>query len=128
MNRPRRPAAPDAPNAPATPGTPGTPSDPDAAAGARPAPAAGPATPARQAPIAVGKPPHAPGQAAPSEAGVGLPLPHERDESIGMTAATPDPAIEQARRDLAAGQVDTDLRATPGLDAQRRKDLLRPKR
>ena len=45
-----------------------------------------------------------------------------------MTAATPDPAIEQARRDLAAGQVDTDLRATPGLDAQRRKDLLRPKR
>ena len=47
---------------------------------------------------------------------------------VQIVSATPDPAIEQARRDLAAGQVDTDLRATPGLDAQRRKDLLRPKR
>ena len=128
MNKPRRPAEPAAPHAPATPGAPDTPTNAAAAAGARPGRAAGPPTPVRPAPIAVGKPPHAPGQSAPSEAGVGLPLPHERDESIGMTAATPDPAIEQARRDLAAGQVDTDLRATPGLDAQRRKDLLRPKR
>lgn len=124
MNRPRRHAT---PATPALPATPVTAADPDAA-DARPAGPPGTPPPARQAPTAVGKPPHAPGQAASPEAGVGLPLPHERDESIGMTAATPDPAIEQARRDLAAGQVDTDLRATPGLDAQRRKDLLRPKR
>ncbi len=117
MTRPRRPAAPAVPATPAEAGT----------AGVRPARASSP-SPARQAPVAVGKPPHAPGQAAPSEAGVGLPLPHERDESTGMTTATPDPVIDQASRDLAAGQVDTDLRATPGLDAQRRQELLRPKR
>jgi hypothetical protein len=53
-----------------------------------------------------------------------LPLPHERDEGAGVTNAQPDKVIEQAKRDLDAGLVDTDLRATPGLDAERRDELL----
>lgn len=60
-----------------------------------------------------------------------LHLPHERDQ--GATPATAaqgqgpgpvDPVIEQALHDLQQGQVDTDLRATPGLDAQRRERLV----
>jgi hypothetical protein len=39
-------------------------------------------------------------------------------------ARKPDPVIEQAAKDLAAGQVDTDMRATPGLDADRRHDMV----
>ena len=54
-----------------------------------------------------------------------LPLPHERDESGQSTNPQPDPLIEQAGRDLESGQVDTDLRATPGLDARRRRTVLR---
>lgn len=55
--------------------------------------------------------------------GVDLPLPHERDQALGQVAAKPDPVIRQAKRDLDAGQVDTDMRATPGLDAGRRESL-----
>ena len=56
----------------------------------------------------------------------GTPLmPHEHDELPGgMTAAEPDPVIQQAKRDLDAGLVDTDMRATPGLDAARRDCLV----
>ncbi len=36
----------------------------------------------------------------------------------------PDPVIAQAKRDLDAGLVDTDMRATPGLDAQLRRKLV----
>jgi len=50
----------------------------------------------------------------------GLPLPHERDEAPDATAAAPDPVMVQAKRDLDAGLVDTDMHATPGLDAQLR--------
>ena len=74
-------------------------------------------------PAVVGKPPLAPGAGAPSK-GVGLPLPHERDESTASVAATPDPVMVQAHRDIEAGMVDTDMRATPGLDAQRRATLV----
>lgn len=49
-----------------------------------------------------------------------LELPHERDQASDSTASAPDPAIEQAYEDLKAGMVDTDMRATPGLDAERR--------
>ena len=52
-------------------------------------------------------------------------LPHERDEGGDQVSPAPDPVIEQAAQDLADGQVDTDLRATPGLDAPRRRRLLR---
>jgi len=53
-----------------------------------------------------------------------LALPHERDESTNAVAAAPDPKIAQAKRDLDAGQVDTDMRATPGLDAKHRARLV----
>ena len=53
-----------------------------------------------------------------------LPLPHERDESPDPGAAVPDPVIAQAKRDLDAGMVDTDMRATPGLDARLRARLV----
>lgn len=72
-------------------------------------------------PAAVGKPPHAPDVPADECRGERPALPHERDESAGDTAAEPDPVIQQAARDLQQGQVDTDLRATPGLDAARRR-------
>ena len=60
----------------------------------------------------------APGSAA------GLALPHERDESIDTTAEAPDPLMVQAQRDIDAGMVDTDMRATPGLDAKLRARLV----
>lgn len=74
-------------------------------------------------PAAVGKAPLAPGAGAASK-GVGLPLPHERDESTPQVAAKPDPVMVQAHRDLEAGLVDTDMRATPGIDAQRRAAMV----
>ena len=52
-----------------------------------------------------------------------LPLPHERDTSVGHVDPEPRPRIRQASRDLKEGQVDTDLRSTPGLDAQRRRKV-----
>lgn len=55
---------------------------------------------------------------------VGLALPHERDESTDATAAAPDPSMVQAKRDIDAGMVDTDMRATPGLDAKLRARLV----
>lgn len=55
-----------------------------------------------------------------------LPMPHERDESSGRAGPgdPPRPEIRQAQRDLAQGQVDTDMRSTPGLDSQRRESLV----
>ena len=47
-------------------------------------------------------------------------LPHERDEDTDMTDNQPDPKILQAYKDLKQGQVDTDMRATPGQDAAKR--------
>ena len=52
------------------------------------------------------------------------PLPHETDQALGQVAAKPDPVIVQAKRDIDAGMVDTDMRATPGLDAERRAHLV----
>lgn len=53
-----------------------------------------------------------------------LALPHERDESPRSAAVEPDPVMAQAKRDIDAGQVDTDMRATPGLDAALRAELV----
>lgn len=76
----------------------------------------------------MGKPPVAPGSSLQAPAN-SLPLPHERDESAtGQTDPDPAPVIVQAQADLTAGQVDTDLRASPGLDAARRQELLRRSR
>lgn len=51
-------------------------------------------------------------------------LPHERDQQNDATHPHPDPQMQRAARDLRRGQVDTDLRATPGLDAERRGDMV----
>jgi hypothetical protein len=60
----------------------------------------------------------------PAGLGRDLPLPHERDQSTPNTNPQPDPVILQAKRDLDAGLVDTDMRATPGLDAKKRRELV----
>ena len=54
----------------------------------------------------------------------GLKLPHERDESTDVTAEVPDPKMVQAKRDIDAGMVDTDMRATPGQGAKLRERLV----
>ena len=51
-------------------------------------------------------------------------LPHERDEFVGEVTSAPDPRLVQAKKDIDAGMVDTDMRATPGLDAARREVLV----
>lgn len=53
-----------------------------------------------------------------------LALPHERDESTGASAGAPDASMAQAKRDIDAGMVDTDMRATPGVDAKLRARLV----
>ena len=62
-------------------------------------------TPALTAPkrVAAGKPP------TPSDAALEaeLKMPHERDESLDMTAAVPDPVIKQAAADVERGLLDT---------------------
>ena len=74
-------------------------------------------------PAQVGQAPHTPGT-TPAPQGRGLPLPHERDESTGGTEEAPREVIKQAARDLQRGLVDTDMRATPGLDAKKRRELV----
>ena len=54
----------------------------------------------------------------------GLKLPHERDESTDGVGRVPDPLMDQAKRDIDAGLVDTDMRATPGLDAKLRARMV----
>ena len=81
------------------------------------------------------KSPTAPGSTPQPERGAAPPLPHERDEAAGhqSTGSMGEGAagveqrrvMDQARRDLAEGKVDTDLRSTPGLDAERREQLVK---
>lgn len=52
-------------------------------------------------------------------------LPHDRDEKIDSSDRDVKAPMDQAYRDLASGQVDTDLRGTPGIDASRRDELLK---
>lgn len=77
------------------------------------APHRAPANPVQRSPRGPGTPP-------PTEADDHLKLPHERDESTRNTAPGPDPRIHQAQKDLESGQVDTDMRTPPGLDAGQR--------
>lgn len=79
-----------------------------------------------KSPRSTGKAPVAPGLHEPPGSAGDLALPHERDESPRAPAeVSPQPVIDQARRDIEGGLVDTDLRATPGLDAEQRERLLR---
>jgi len=52
------------------------------------------------------------------------PLPHERDQELGSTAAEPDPVVQQAARDIKAGLVNTDLYGMEGMGAEEQKRLL----
>lgn len=75
------------------------------------------------------RPHHPPGKtrAPPTRDGMPTPplaLPHERDEAADQTRTEVDPVIRRAYDDLKEGQVDTDMRATPGLDAVRRRRLV----
>ena len=82
---------------------------------------------ANQRPTQVGAAPQAPG-ASPDDQGRGLPMPHERDQASGADGTQhqdePDPVMQQAHRDLQDGLVDTDMRATSGLDAEQRRKLM----
>jgi hypothetical protein len=69
----------------------------------------------------VSKTPRTPGSPPATPEDDKLELPHERDQASDSTADAPDPAMKQAHEDLERGLVDTDMRATPGLDAQRRE-------
>ena len=53
-----------------------------------------------------------------------LPLAPEADASRGNPDVKTDAVIEQAKADLDAGLVDTDMRDTPGLDAALRDALV----
>ena len=69
--------------------------------------------------------PSSPPSVPPPDMGRDLALPHERDQSPTTSTAVPlDPVIAQAKRDIDAGRVDTDMRATPGLDAKLRAKLV----
>jgi hypothetical protein len=73
-------------------------------------------------PLHVQRSPVAPGAHLPDE---NVPRqPHERDQSLDATAEAPDPRMQQAHQDLAEGQVDTDMRVQPGLDAERRRAVV----
>lgn len=52
-------------------------------------------------------------------------LPHERDESTDKAHSGPRKEMKRAKRDLDAGLVDTDLRSTPGIDAEHRRRILK---
>lgn len=49
---------------------------------------------------------------------------NERDQSSDAAGNAPRPVIEQAKRDIDAGLVDTDLHGTPGMGAERQRELL----
>lgn len=74
--------------------------------------------------VGVGKSPTAPGSRPPQD-GQRLPMPNERDERPGEINPDPQDVMVQAKKDLDAGLVDTDLRATGGLDDIHRRELLR---
>ena len=68
-----------------------------------------------------------PDRDAPAGSTAPLPLPHERDETSGPGATAdglPSEVMEQARKDLEAGLVDTDMRNGAGLDAAERERLV----
>ena len=88
-----------------------------------PRPPKPPSAPEGGSALRIGGQPKKPGLPALSE-GTNAALPHERDQAAGQVSSAPDPIIEQASRDLDAGRVDTDMRATPGLDAARRARLV----
>jgi hypothetical protein len=70
------------------------------------------ATPATRRPK--GSKPGTPGAALPK-------LPHERDQSVGMTGGIPSKTVQQAYRDVTQGQQDTDRSAEANRTYQKLK-------
>lgn len=68
----------------------------------------------------VSRTPRAPGAKPAQEDEEHLQLPHERDQNSQMTDPKPRRVMVQAAKDIENGLVDTDMRATPGLDAEQR--------
>ena len=60
----------------------------------------------------------------PSEPDASADIAPERDASVDIMPGETNATIDQAKRDIDAGLVDTDMRVTPGLDAARRDDLV----
>ena len=50
-----------------------------------------------------------------------LRLPHERDENVGSSAHRRQPQIEQAQKDLAEGEVDTDRYGEASINFERQE-------
>lgn len=63
-------------------------------------------------------------QPASNETEDAMRMPFERDQSSDSSADRPHDKMRQAKKDLDAGLVDTDLRNTPGQDAERQRELL----
>ena len=55
-------------------------------------------------------------------------MPFEQDQSSDSSAERPHEKMRQAKKDLDAGLVDTDLRGSPGQDAERQRELLERER
>lgn len=51
-------------------------------------------------------------------------MPFEQDQSSDSSAEQPHDKMRQAKKDLDAGLVDTDLWGSPGQDAERQRELL----
>lgn len=51
-------------------------------------------------------------------------MPFEQDQSSDSSADHPHAKIRQAKKDLDAGLVDTDLWGSPGADAEHQRELL----
>jgi hypothetical protein len=54
-----------------------------------------------------------------------LPLPHERENAEGYAGQRPSPVVKQAKKDLDAGLVDTEMRGDAGVDDEQRRRLLK---
>lgn len=68
----------------------------------------------------VSRTPRSPGSVPAELAEEHLELPHELYRNLDMTGGKFQSVIHKAARDLERGLVDTDMRATPGLGAQKR--------
>lgn len=70
---------------------------------------------------------HPIGQQAPTPRRRGKPpqaQPRRRDTATHSKVTEPDPVMVQAKRDIDAGLLDTDMHATPALDAELRAELV----
>lgn len=72
----------------------------------------------------VGRQTVTPARVRPSKSAPVQPVTTQPADASHYTANAPDPVMQQAKRDIDAGLVDTDMHATPGLDAALRAKLV----